>query len=115
MGDQQDSEFAENCDKFCAHASGVLRKSDLVMQCRKNQIFIFLTDIKEDAIAQVVGNIIRTWNRDKGEKLSVSYEVEFMESDDLRHATDEQPWVAVVDDDIANLKLAGHIARIICG
>lgn len=109
VGDQQDSEFAENCDKFCAHASGVLRKSDLVMQCRKNQIFIFLTDIKEDAIAQVVGNIIRTWNRDKGEKLSVSYEVEFMESDDLRHATDEQPWVAVVDDDIANLKLAGHI------
>ncbi len=109
VGQQQDSEFAENCDRFCAHASRVLRKSDLVMQCRKNQIFILLTDIKEDAIAQVVGNIIRTWNRNEGECLSVAYEVEFMESDDLVRAADDQPWVAVVDDDVANLKLAGHV------
>ena len=32
-----------------------------------------------------------------------------MESDDLSHASDEQPWVVVVDDDITNLKLAGHV------
>ena len=109
IGEQSESEFAANCDRFCAHASGVLRKSDLVMQCRKNQIFVLLTDIKEEAIKQVVGNIIRTWSRDEGDILTVSYEVEFMESDDLMHASDEQPWVAVVDDDVANLKLAGHV------
>ncbi len=102
-------EFNKSCDRFCAHVKSVLRKSDLVMQYRKNQLFIFLTDIKEEAIAQVIGNIVRTWYYENGEKISVTYETEFMESDDLNHSEEDQPWIAVVDDDISNLKMAGHV------
>ena len=103
------NEFEDLCDEFCAHTKEILRKSDLIMQYRKNQLFIFLTDIKEEAIAQVIGNILRNWNAEKGNVLSITYEVEFMESDNLGHAKDDQPWVVVVDDNISNLKMAGHV------
>ncbi len=109
VGNQTKADFEENCDKFCNHTKETLRKSDLLMQYKKNQLFIFLTDIKEEAISQVVGNIIRTWNQNNADVLSISYETEFMESDTLGHASDEQPWVVIVDDDITNLKMAGHV------
>ncbi len=108
-GDEDADVYIKNCEKFCSHVKSVLRKSDLVMQYRKNQLFIFLTDIKEEAISQVIGNIVRTWYATYGEILSVTYEAEFMESDDLNHGDEDQPWIAVVDDDITNLKLAGHV------
>ncbi|SNU06859.1 diguanylate cyclase (GGDEF) domain-containing protein [Lachnospiraceae bacterium] len=109
VGGKYGAGFEEICDRFCTHTREILRKSDLVMQYKKNQFFIFLTDIKEEAISQVIGNIIRTWNQNNGDIVSITYETEFMESDDLSHASDEQPWVVVVDDDITNLKLAGHV------
>ena len=109
VGNQNKADFEENCDKFCNHTKETLRKSDLLMQYKKNQLFIFLTDIKEEAISQVVGNIMRTWNQNNADVLSISYETEFMESDTLGHASDEQPWVVIVDDDITNLKMAGHV------
>ena len=108
-GEQEADEFSEICDRFCAHAKSSLRKSDLVMQYRKNQVFIFLTDIKEEAISQVIGNLIRTWCLENGEVLTIIYETEFMESETINRATDDQPWIAVVDDDITNLKTAGHV------
>ena len=104
-----EEEFERYCDAFCTHVKKLLRKSDLVMQYRKDQIFIFLTDIKEDAIRQVTGNIMRTWGILNKDVLAITYEVEFMESDDLNHADEKQPWVVVCDDDITNLKLASHI------
>lgn len=109
IGNQTDEEFQNNCNDFCAHVQGVLRKSDLVMQYKQNQLFVFLTDIKEEAVAQVIGNIMRTWSQERGECLSITYEVEFMESEDISRASDEQPWIVVVDDDIANLKQAGRV------
>ena len=108
-GELEADEFSEICDRFCAHAKSSLRKSDLVMQYRKNQVFIFLTDIKEEAIPQVIGNLIRTWCLENGEVLTITYETEFMESEAIKRATDDQPWIAVVDDDITNLKTAGHV------
>ena len=109
VGDQTESEFAEKCDEFCNLAKEILRKSDLVMQYRKNQLFIFLTDIREDAVAQVTGNIIRRWNQNNEDTLLITYESEFMESDDLIHESAEQPWVVVVDDNVSNLKQAGMV------
>ena len=58
---------------------GLLRKSDLVMQYRKDQVFVLLTDMKEDAILQVVGNVMRTWEKKNHDALSISYEVEYMQ------------------------------------
>lgn len=108
-GESEVDDFSEYCDKFCSHVKSHLRKSDLVMQYRNNQIFVFLTDIKEEAISQVIGGIVRSWNADNGENISITYEVEFMESDDIARGSVDQPWVAVVDDDVTNLKMAGHV------
>ena len=104
-----EEDYNENCELFAEHVKNTLRKSDLVMRYRKNQIFIFLTDVKEEAIAQVVGGIIRNWNYDQPDTLSISYEAEFLNSDDLNHPAQDQPWVVVVDDDVTNLKMAGHV------
>ena len=107
--DITEDEYQEICEEFCTYVKGLLRKSDLVMQYRKNQIFVFLTDIKEEAVAQVIGNIMRTWNQEHGEKLSITYEADIMEADDISRAEDGQPWIVVVDDDISNLKQAGRV------
>ena len=110
IGAQSKQEFDENCDKFCDCIRGMLRKSDLIMQYQKDQVFIFLTDIKEDAIAQVIGNMITTWNQKYPETLSITYEVDSVKSDiEITEHSDGQPWVVVVDDDVTNLKLAGHV------
>ncbi|MBO4749724.1 MAG: response regulator [Lachnospiraceae bacterium] len=109
IGEQGEKEFAANCDRFCAYVKASLRKSDLVMQYEKNQVFVFLTDIREDAVTQVIGHILRSWNQKNANLISVSYEVEFMVSDELKKGTDEVPWIVVVDDDVSNLKLAGHV------
>ncbi|MBQ9488534.1 MAG: response regulator [Lachnospiraceae bacterium] len=80
------------------------------MQYQKNQVFIFLTDIKEDAISQVISNMIMTWNQKHPETLSVTYEVDSVKSEiEITEHFDGQPWVVVVDDDVTNLKLAGHV------
>ena len=109
IGEQSEAEFAANCDRFCSYVKASLRKSDLVMQYQSNQVFVFLTDIREDAVTQVIGHILRSWNQKNADLISVSYEVEFMHSDEMKRGTDEVPWIVVVDDDISNLKLAGHV------
>ena len=78
------------------------------MQVRKNMYFIILTDIKADAVEQVAGSIIRTWRAKYGETLCINYETEFLESETL-NSSDDRLWVAVVDDDDMNLKLADRI------
>ncbi|MBR3509726.1 MAG: response regulator [Lachnospiraceae bacterium] len=110
FGEQTKAEFEGNCDRFCDCIRDMLRKSDLIMQYQKNQVFIFLTDIKEDAISQVISNMIMTWNQKNPETLSVTYEVDSVKSEiEITEHFDGQPWVVVVDDDITNLKLAGHV------
>lgn len=102
-------EGAELCDKFCVHTKNMIRKSDLVMKIGKNQMFLFLTDIKEEAIPQVVRHVMRNWFEANGEVLTVTYEAEFIDSEDKNDDKKEYPWVVVVDDDISNLKTAGHV------
>ncbi len=95
-------------ESFGDHLGNVLRRSDLLMQVRKNMYFIILTDIKADAVEQVAGSIIRTWRAKYGETLCINYETEFLESETL-NSSDDRLWVAVVDDDDMNLKLADRI------
>ncbi|MBE5862609.1 MAG: response regulator [Lachnospiraceae bacterium] len=110
IGTQTKMEFEENCDMFCECIREMLRKSDLIMQYQKDQVFIFLTDIKEDAIAQVIGNMITTWNQKHPETLSITYEVDSVKTEmEITEHSNGQPWVVVVDDDVTNLKLAGHV------
>ena len=109
FGEQTEEIFQAHCDQFCTCVKQLLRKSDLVMQYRRNQLFVFLTDIKEDAISQVIGNIMRIWNQRHAETLSIAYEVEFMQNHAPIEERGEQAWIVVVDDDVTNLKLAGHV------
>ena len=94
---------------FGEHMGNTLRRSDLLMQVRKNMYFIILTDIKEDAIEQVIGNITRHWREKYGNVLQIDYETEFIEADKPVTGDGDKLWVAVVDDDEMNLKLAEMI------
>ncbi len=103
------AETLDYCEKFGDHIGNVLRRSDLLMQVRKNMYFVILTDIKQEAVEQVVGNIIRSWRENYGDVLSINYETEFLESEKLYTGGDERLWVVVVDDDVMNRKLAERI------
>ena len=103
------AETLDYCEKFGDHIGNVLRRSDLLMQVRKNMYFVILTDIKQEAVEQVVGNIIRSWRENYGDVLSINYETEFLESEKLYTGGDERLWVVVVDDDVTNRKLAERI------
>lgn len=105
----EDKHFYDICDKFFEHVKESLRKSDLIMRYRKNQIFVFLTDIKEFAISQVIGGIKDSWHKEYGDKVNVSYEVEGIDPEQHGAANNETLWIAVVDDDPLNLKIAERI------
>lgn len=96
-------------DAFGEHISGILRRSDLLMEVRRNKYFIILTDIRSEAVEQVAGNIIRKWRNKYGDRLEISYETEFLESDPLATGDAGKLWVAVTDDDEMNRKLAEKI------
>ena len=104
-----DDEFHNYCDLFGEHVGNMLRRSDLMMQVKTNMYFLVLTDIKAEAIEQVAGNIIRSWRKDHADALEISYETEFVESEHPATGDSGKLWVAVVDDDMMNLKLAERI------
>ncbi len=106
LGNEETTHYFE---EFGEHIGQILRKSDLLMQVRKNMYFIILTDIKAEAVDQVAGNIIRKWRSKFGDVLDISYETEFLESEPLYTGSGEKLWVAVVDDDEMNCKLAERI------
>lgn len=102
------SDFELMCTKFGEHICTTLRKSDILMRSRSNQYFIFLTDIRESYVEKVIGsNVIRSWKSRYGEALVITYETEFIGNDD--GADVEAGRIVVVDDDTANLKMAGVI------
>ena len=102
--------FDENCEQFLKHIIYHLRKSDIVMQYRKNQIFVFLTDTREEAIPQIIDNFLNLWKMENPGKLKISYEYAMIKyEDNADSGENRQHRVVVVDDDTSNLKLAGHI------
>lgn len=107
--DITEKEAAEYYDMFGEHLGSILRRSDLLMQARKNMYFIVLTDIKAEAVDQVTGNIIRNWKEKHGNVLDIRCESEFQESELLYTGGGDKLWVAIVDDDEMNLKLAERI------
>ncbi len=96
-------------DAFGDHVGSILRKSDLLMQVRRNSYFIILTDIIADGVEQVVGNILRSWREKYGNTLKVDFETEFLDTEKPKTSVDDRLWVAVVDDDAMNRKMAERI------
>ncbi len=107
-GEKTEEEFKELCDSFGNHIGESLRKSDLFMKSRFNRYFVLLSDIRQDSIEKVVGELLREWHDKNPDRLQISYETEFVGVDD-NTKYDHEVRVAVVDDDTANLQVAGHI------
>ena len=97
------------CDGFFNHVRNMAGKNDLLLRYRTDQLFLFLTDIKEEAIPQTISNIIRSWAMENGTVLSITYEAEYIASEEEKSSDETYPWVIVVDDDVSNLKIAGHV------
>ncbi len=107
-GDKDEEAFRELCDGFGEHIGESLRKSDLFMKSRFNRYFVLLSDIREDYIEKVVGELLREWHEKHPGELVITYETEFVGAED-KEKHDREVRVVVVDDDTANLQVAGHI------
>ena len=97
------------CDDFGTHIRDFLRKSDIFMRSREDKYFVFLTDIRGGSADKVIGNMLHSWREKHGDNILITYETEFVGSADRRAVSSDKVRVAVVDDDIANLQMAGHI------
>ena len=107
------ADYSDSVDEFGNHIRESLRKSDILMRNRKNQYFVFLTDIREDSIAKVISHIIKDWEerlkRSNLAKLVITYETEFVGNNNDPVKTDREKRVVIVDDDAFNLQVAGKI------
>ena len=104
-----DARFLDNADEFGNVIRESLRKSDIFMRNRKNEYFVFLTDIRQDSVDKVAGHIIDSWQKKDREGLIIEYETDFIGDTYDPYRSDKEKRVAVVDDDMINLQVAGKI------
>ena len=73
------NEFAELIKKLGNLLTGVLRKSDIMMQSKDNQFFILLPEISDEYIESVMSRIVHGWDKltDSG-RADFIYETEFI-------------------------------------
>ena len=102
-------DFKELCDRFGEYIRVSLRKSDIFMRSRVNRYFALLTDIREDSVNKVVENILKGWYDKNGETIRIEYETEFVANSAAHTPVTAARRIVIVDDDIANLQVAGHI------
>ena len=102
-------DFKELCDSFGEYIRVSLRKSDIFMRSRVNRYFALLTDIREDSVNKVVENILKGWYDKNGETIRIEYETEFVANSAAHTPVTAARRIVIVDDDIANLQVAGHI------
>ena len=86
------------------HLKETLRKSDIFMRSRSNRYFVLLTDIHEEYVEKVIGELILHWEEQNGKGLSISYETDFAGDSGEYKRTADNVRIAVVDDDKVNLQ-----------
>ncbi|MBP3206203.1 MAG: response regulator [Lachnospiraceae bacterium] len=101
--------YKDLCNEFGNHIREVLRKSDIFMRNRANTYFVFLTDIMEDSVQKVIQYLLGKWYELHGDKVLITYETEFVGNSDVIPHRPDHLQIVVVDDDTANLQIAGHI------
>ena len=101
--------YKEYCDMFGSHIRENLRKTDILMRNRFNQYFVILTDIREQDIDIVTGNLKRKWELSGGKGLVITYETEFVSIDRGTKQETGGIRIALADDDDTNLRLIGGI------
>lgn len=106
---EADASYNDSVDEFGNHIKDSLRKSDIFMRNRKNQYFVFLTDIREDSVGKVISHIIEDWKKKGVDNLIISHETEFIGNDQEQVKVEKTKRVYIVDDDAINLQVAGKI------
>ncbi|MCR5100815.1 MAG: response regulator [Butyrivibrio sp.] len=99
---------------FAEVMSNLLRKSDIFVQTKENQFFLMLPDISESDTEHLLVRMIGKWKKSRySDDVIVNYVKEAVEHDiqdvDETKLSKRPDWVVVVDDDMTNLKMAGHI------
>ena len=106
---EADAAYNDSVDEFGNHIKDSLRKSDIFMRNRKNQYFVFLTDIREDSVGKVISHIIEDWKKKGVDNLIISHETEFIGNDQEQVKVEKTKRVYIVDDDAINLQVASKI------
>ena len=106
---QATAEYHESVDEFGNHIRESLRKSDIFMRNRKNQYFVFLTDIRADSVDKVIGHILDSWHKKGIDNLAITHEIEFIGNNAEQVKVEKTKRVYIVDDDVINLQVAGKI------
>ncbi len=90
-----------------------LRNSDMMMDTGENQVFLLLPEVGEADVGLVISRVIEDWKQTEyGSDTVIISEVQQANlnrgpvQEDIKPRTD---WVVVVDDDTANLRMAGLI------
>lgn len=104
-----DADFYNTVDEFGKCIRGSLRKSDIFMRNNKNQYFIFLTDVRLDAVDKVINHLFDSWKKTGNNDLLIEHEVEVIDNEQKLVNTNKTKRVIVVDDDVLNLQVAGKI------
>ena len=90
-----------------------LRSSDMMLESGLNQVFLLLPEVQESDMGHVVFRIINEWKHTEyGAVTDIASEVRRAKldgGDTARNTRTGADWVVVVDDDVANLKMAGTI------
>ena len=104
---------SEILSRFRSLLQHTLRSSDMLLESGENQFFLLLPEMPEDRIGPLLSDVIGRWKQtEHGRFTNIDSEVRRALSGDIRPVNDIQrqaDWVVVVDDDVTNLKMAGHI------
>ena len=79
------------------------------MRTRSNKYFVLLSDVREDSAEKVINDLINGWHEHHGDVLKITYEFELLGAEKKKTRSSDEVRIVVVDDDVANLQMAGHI------
>ena len=99
--------------QFRRKVQTALRSSDMMMESGPNQVFLLLPEVQESDIGHVIFRLIDEWKRTEyGAVTDIASEVrraKLSGGGSAGHPRNDVDWVVVVDDNIANLRMAGTI------
>ena len=111
--DIDEPQRAEIMEQFRWQLQHTLRNSDIMLESGSNQIFLLLPEVEEADIGHVISRVINQWKQTEyGAYTDIASEVRRARLKDSSAESRDRSradWIVVVDDDIANLKIAGLI------
>ena len=107
----EEQTYKDSCDEFGNHVRQSLRKSDILTRSRFNQYYVFLTDIREEFTGKVINQIVNSWYVEHGQNITITYDIEFVRSEDGATMGMDNKHIIVVDDDENNLQLISKILQ----